>query len=193
MYWLPKVHKTPIGARFLIVSENCSTKPLSGAISKIFKIPFKHVESFHKKNTFYLSYKKFWFVENSFSIIEKLVINTRKRAKNISTLYTTISHNLSINVLSEIIHIGFKSKVRSKIGFSPTSIYWTSKGLGKRIFTEKSLIDAITFLTKSCYFTIRNMVLKQDIGIVSMWNDLIMSKLNLIEKCRQFFKKINLP
>ena len=47
-------------------------------------------------------------------------INTRERAKNmftydLSTLYTTIRHNLFIKVLSEIIHFVFKSKVRSKI------------------------------------------------------------------------------
>ena len=27
MYWLPKMHKTSIGARFIIASKNCSTKP----------------------------------------------------------------------------------------------------------------------------------------------------------------------
>ena len=36
MYWLNKFHKTPIGARFIIASKNCSSKPLSGMISKIF-------------------------------------------------------------------------------------------------------------------------------------------------------------
>ena len=58
MCWLPKLHKTPIG-----------TKPLSGVISIIFKMIFKHDDSFHNKSTFYSSYKKFWVVENSFPII----------------------------------------------------------------------------------------------------------------------------
>ena len=125
---------------------------------------FKHVENFHEKSTFYSSYKKFWVVENSFAIIEKLIIvNTRKRDKKISTysfstLYTTISHNLLIKVLSEIMHFAFISKVHIKIGFSATSRYCNSKALGKRFFTEKNLIKAITFLIKSCYFTIRNIV-----------------------------------
>ena len=72
------------------------------------------------------------------------VINTRKRAKKFFTcdfrfLYTVIPHNLLIEVLSEIMHFVFKSKVCSKIEFSATSIYWTYKGLGKRYFTEKNL------------------------------------------------------
>ena len=57
IYWLPKLHKTSIGAKFIIASKNCSTKPLSGVISKIFKMIFKHVENFHNNNfnksTFY--------------------------------------------------------------------------------------------------------------------------------------------
>ena len=171
MYWLPKLHKTPIGARFIIASKNCSNKPLSNVISKIFKMIFKNVENFHSKTKFYSSFKKFWVVENSYPIIEKLnVINTRKKAKSISTydfstLYTKIPHNLLIKVLSEIICFVFKSKVRSKIGFSSSSIYWTSKGCGKRYFTEKSLIEAVSFLIKNCYFTVGNKVFSQDIGI----------------------------
>ena len=50
------------------------------------------------------------------------VINTRKRAKNISAydfsiLYTTIHHNLLIKFLSEIVHFVFKLEVRCKTGF----------------------------------------------------------------------------
>ena len=33
----PKFHKTPIKFRFIVASNNCSTKPLSNAISKAFK------------------------------------------------------------------------------------------------------------------------------------------------------------
>ena len=38
MYWIPKLHKTPIVARFIIASRKCSTKPLSKAVSKVFKL-----------------------------------------------------------------------------------------------------------------------------------------------------------
>ena len=44
-------------------------------------------------------------------------------------------------------------------------MYWTFKGLGTRYFMEKSLIEAIMFLIKNCYFTIGNMVFNRDIGI----------------------------
>ena len=50
MYCLPKMHNTPIGARVIDASMNCSTKPLSNVISKVFKMTFNHVESFHRKS-----------------------------------------------------------------------------------------------------------------------------------------------
>ena len=62
MYWLPNMHKTPIGARFIVVSKNCITKPPSDITSKIFKIIFNTVESFHNKAFFYSGCKKFWVV-----------------------------------------------------------------------------------------------------------------------------------
>ena len=40
MYWLSKLDKTLLGARFIEASKNCNTKPLSDTISKTFKIFF---------------------------------------------------------------------------------------------------------------------------------------------------------
>ena len=132
---------------------------------------YKHVEGFNNKSHFYSSFKKFWVVQNSFPIIKQLdSVNAKHNAKRISTfdfstLYTTIPHCLLIDVLSEIIEFVFKSSHRNRIGFSPTSVYWTSKGKDKRFFTKTSLIEAVTFLIMQCYFTVGNLVLKQDIGI----------------------------
>ena len=87
MYCLTKLYKTTIRARLYIASKICITEPLSGVTSKIFKILFKHAENFRNKSTLYSSYKRFWVVENSFLIIEKLnIINSRKRAKNLSPI-----------------------------------------------------------------------------------------------------------
>ena len=152
MYWLPKMHKTPVGARFIVASYYCSTNPLSDTISKIFKMVFNTAESFHNKSFFYSRCKKFWFVQNSFLIDTKLnKINAKKKAKSISTfdfstLYTTILHKLLLKVLSEIINFVFKPKVIKRIGFSKTVMYWTSEGTGRRYFTKQNLVNSICFL-----------------------------------------------
>ena len=59
MYWLPKMHQTQVGARFIVVLKNCSAKPLFDAISKVLKFIFNHVQSFHKKFHFTHALKTF--------------------------------------------------------------------------------------------------------------------------------------
>ena len=96
-------------------------------------------------------------------------INSKKKNKSTSTfdfttLYTTIPHNLLIKVLYEVINYVFKSKTRSLTSFLKTSVYWTSKVCRKRYFTRQTLFDIISSLITKCYFTIGNLVFKQDIS-----------------------------
>ena len=106
MYWIPKKHKVPCGARFIVASSSCSTKPLSKAVSKVFRLLHDQINRFHTKSKFYSNYNLFWVVNNSKPVIDKLnVINTRKRARSISTydfstLYTKIPHYDLINELN---------------------------------------------------------------------------------------------
>ena len=36
IYWIPKMHKKSIGARFFVATKNCSTRLISKAVSKDF-------------------------------------------------------------------------------------------------------------------------------------------------------------
>ena len=124
MYWLPKMHKTSIGARFNVASNCCSMKPLSDTTSKLFKMILNTVERFHTQSFFHSGCEKFWVVQNSFPIATKLnQINVKKKAKSISAfefsiLSTSIPHKLLLKVLSEVINFVFKSKVRKRTGLS---------------------------------------------------------------------------
>ena len=128
MHWLPKMHKKPVGCRFIIASKDCSTKPLTKAISNVFKMIFDTVESFHNKSLFYSRLNKFLVVQNSFPVTAKLdKMNNKNNAKSISTfdfstLYTKISHDLLIQVVCEIMDFVFKGSVRNRIGFSEKSV-----------------------------------------------------------------------
>ena len=113
MYWLPKMHYDPPRARFIIASSVCSKKPLSKITSSIFKHIFNHVHNFHKTSHFYKNYNRFWVIENSAPIIEKLTrINEKKNAKDISTydfstLYTKLQHDDLIQNLDGIVDFAF--------------------------------------------------------------------------------------
>ena len=54
IYWLPKMHKQPIKARFIVAAPKCSVKMLSKAITKVFKLFYQQIESYNKKSTFSL-------------------------------------------------------------------------------------------------------------------------------------------
>ena len=111
MYWIPKLHKNPLGSPFIIASENCSTKPLSKAVSNVFKFIYSQIENFHCKYKFLSNYNGFWVLQNVDPAIENIdIINRKKKAKPIatydfSTLYTTLSHDKLIKRLCNVIDL----------------------------------------------------------------------------------------
>ena len=129
---MPKMHKNPSGARFIVALSKCSTKPLSKTISYIFKLIFEQIQNFHLKSKYYTNINYFWVVKNSFPIIEKLnKINNRKGAKCISTfdfstLYTKIKHSSLIKELNEIIDFAFQGGKKKFIGIKGKNAFWSS-------------------------------------------------------------------
>ena len=176
MYWLPKMHYNPPRARFIIASSTCSTKPLSKITSSIFKHIFNQVRNFHKKSYFYKNYNRFWVIENSAPVIEKLTqINAKRNAKDISTydfstLYTKLPHDDLIQNLNEIVDFAFEGGKRKKgnrkyLTVSRFSAYWTKKKKGDNSFTKQQIKQLVTHLIKETYFQIGNLLFKQCIGI----------------------------
>ena len=50
MYWMPKIHKNPVGNRFIVASPKCSLKPLLKDVTCILKLFQHQIKSFHDKN-----------------------------------------------------------------------------------------------------------------------------------------------
>ena len=98
-------------------SAKCSTKPISRVVLNAFKLIFNQIQNFHELSKFYKNYNRFWVINNSKPLIERLdVINTRKKAKDISTydfstLYTKLPHNDLIRVLNTHIDFAFDGMV----------------------------------------------------------------------------------
>ena len=177
MYWLPKMHYSPPRCRFIVASSSCSTKPLSRTASSIYKHIFNQVRNFHRKSTFYKNYNRFWVIENSFPVIEKLrKLNERKRARDISTydfstLYTKLPHDQLIQNLDEIVDFAFSGGNQKKDGnrkyltVRGSSTFWTKKKHGKFSFTRAQIKLLTSHLIKETYFQIGNLLFKQCIGI----------------------------
>ena len=172
MYWIPKLHKTPTGARFIIAAKKCSIKPLSKAISRVFKLIFKQIESFHAKSKFYSNYNLFWVIQNSRPVIDKLnKINSRNKAKSIttydfSTLYTNIPHNDLIDKLEEVINIAFGGGKSKYIRVNDNRAYWSNHKSNKHTyFNINSLKNCVKHLITENYFSVGNITLIQNIGL----------------------------
>ena len=177
MYWVPKMHYTPSRSRFIVASSSCSTKPLSSLASSIYKHIFNQVRNFHDKSTFYKNYNRFWIIENSSPIIEKLSkINDRKTARDISTydfstLYTKLPHDDLIENLNYIVDFAFNGGNEKKDGnrryltVRGSSIFWSKKKYGSSSFTKQQIKLLTSHLIKETYFQIGNLLFKQCIGI----------------------------
>ena len=171
MYWTPKMHYTPSRARFIVSSAKCSTKPISKVVSNAFKLIFNQIENFHNKRKFYKNINRFWVINNSRPLIEKLeVINTRKKAKEISTfdfstLYTKLPHNDLLRVLNEHIDFAFDGGTKNYLGYTDSKVFWKKKPSRKKTISRSQLKSLVKHLITRTYFIVGNLVIRQSIGI----------------------------
>ena len=173
IYWTPKLHKNPIKSRFIIASKNCTVKHLSKNISSIFCLFNKMIETYNKKAAYYSGINAYWIVQNRDPVLEAVKKSVhRKSAKcvssfDFSTLYTKIPHDKLIDVLHKIIDFVFKGGTRKKIAIDKHgTAYWSgTKKTSSFLFTKDSIIDAVSFLIKNCYFKFGDKLFRQDIGI----------------------------
>ena len=172
MYWLPKLHKTPSKARFIVAATNCSVKPLSKAVTSALKLLYNQIESYNDKTFYFSGVKKFWPIQNNTKVIESIKkLNSRKKAKSIttfdfSTLYTSIPHDKLKNAMREIINFGFKGGDKFYIGITKYGARWVNDKTKCNItFDKSSLKLAINYLLDQCYFNVGNLIFRQVIGI----------------------------
>ena len=122
MYWLPKMHKTPTGARFAVASRKCSTKGFQSQC-KIFKLIFKQIQSFLEKSHFSTDYKNLGVVQNSKPVIDRLdQINAKQNTNLISTfdfstIYIKLPQKNLLMVLFHLIDFGFNRGSKRKDRF----------------------------------------------------------------------------
>ena len=171
MYWTPKMHYTPSRARFIVSSAKCSTKPISRLVSNAFKLIFNQIENFHVSSKFYKNYNRFWVINNSKPLIERLdVINTRKKAKEISTydfstLYTKLPHNDLLRVLNSHIDFVFDGGTSKYLGYSDRKVFWKKKAARKSTISRFQLKALVKHLITRTYFMVGNLAIRQSIGI----------------------------
>ena len=172
MYWMPKMHKNPIKARFIVASPKCSIKPLAKAITSAFRIFYKQIQSYNRKSRFFTGVNSFWVVQSNKPVFEAINrLNKRNKAKSIttfdfSTLYTKLPHNKLLKVLHSLIDFCFDGGIKKFILINKFGAYWVSEKKKDHIcFSKQDIKDAVTYLLRNCYFTVGSKLFRQIIGI----------------------------
>ena len=172
MYWIPKMHKTPIGFRFIIASPQCSLKKLAKDLTSIFRLFYKKIERYHQKGKTWSGINKFWVIQNSKPIIQSVnKLNKRNTAKSLSTfdfstLYTKIPHDKLIQVLNEIIDFAFKGGTKDLINVYNSAAYW-AKTFSKNgnCYNKTQIKVSLKYLIDNSFFHVGNDLFRQVIGI----------------------------
>ena len=166
------MHKNPIKFRFIIAAPNCSVKPLSQAVTNIFKLFYRQIETYNAKSQFYSSVKTFWVIQNNENVIKSLnKLNTRNNANSISTfdfstLYTKIPHKKLLDVLYHLVDFCFEGGTHELISVSNVRARWVSKSSKAGLtFNRNAVKDAIKYLMDNCYFTFGEKLFRQIVGI----------------------------
>ena len=172
MYWLPKMHKNPIKARFIIGSSKSSIKPLSKAITSAFRLFYRQIENYNDKLRFYTGVNTFWVVQNNKPVIDAMKkLNARNKAKSISTfdfstLYTKLPHNKLLHVLNKLIDFCYNGGPHKFVTITKYGARWTKDKSEHNIsFDIKMMKDAVAYLLSNCFFTIGSKIFRQVIGI----------------------------
>ena len=172
MYWIPKLHKNPIGERFIIASPECSIKPLLKDVTCILKLLQNNVTNYHDKRRVWTNVSNFWVIQNNRPVTERIEkINNAQKAKTVqtfdfSTLYTKIPHHLLKGALEEIVDFCFEGGNSDGIYIENGKAFWRKPKRGEyRTYTKVDIKKVLKFVMNNAYFQVNNQVFQQVIGI----------------------------
>ena len=115
LYWIPKLHKSPVKHRFIAGSSKCTTKQLSSLLTKILAVIKTGLEKYCNIKTSHTGVNNMRILKNSTNLLSSLSHLGVHRATSIqtfdfSTLYTSIPHDLHKSRMNSIINNAFKYK-----------------------------------------------------------------------------------
>ena len=172
IYWTPKMHKNPVGTRFIIGNPLSSLKPLTKDITQICKLFLSLMTSYYNKVDYMSGTKHLWIAQNNNDLIEFMErTNEKGKAKSIATydfssLYTHIPHDKLIFALNEIVDFAFDGGTCDYISVTKSGANFVKNQSTKKVcYTRESTKQAIAFIMENCFFTVGNRIYRQVIGI----------------------------
>ena len=172
LYWIVKMHKIPSKQRYIAASSCCSTKPLSEALTKCFKvIELQHRYICSQYNSTY-GINPMWIIHNSFSVHKIITpLNRQGQCYNVktydfTTLYTSIPHEQLKARISWVVKMAFTSSKKKFISVYRRTARWTDTPKAKTLSLDcNSLIQLVWWLIENIFVTFGDKCFRQVIGI----------------------------
>ena len=168
IYWIPKIHKNPIGKRFIAGSKNCCIKLLSKNFSKALKLILHHMKLY--SNTVYqrsnLNY--FWIIDNSFEFMDGIKDKNihHMQTFDFSTLYTALPHVEIKQNFSKIFQKVFNREAKPFINVNYQKAYFSTSKLNSNCsFRINDMMEILEFILDNIFVKYGNDIFKQVIGI----------------------------
>ena len=176
IYWIPKFHKNPVKARFIISSSLCVTKQMASYLSKALKLIMKGRKRYCEVIEEFTGTKRWWIIDNNQEVLKILnEINEKRLAKSVttydfSTLYTNIPHSSLQEALTAIIDKCFANSKMKFITVNNSEAFWSNNPSTRLFsfsfsFSKITLLSCIQFLINNTYFKCGDLIFRQNIGI----------------------------
>ena len=109
LYWISKLHKSPVKHRSIAGSSKCTTKQLSSLLTKILTVIKTGLEKYNSVKSSHTGVNNTWILPNSTNLLSSLGhLGVRKatfiQTFDFSTLYPSIPHDLLKPRMNNIIN-----------------------------------------------------------------------------------------
>ena len=170
LYWLPKLYKRPYKSRFIANSSSCTTTELSNLLTSCLTKIKNHV-IIYCTTVYKTNGKKIILVYyNSGEIHDTLksrgFLASGLSTYDFSTLYTTLSHNLLKEKLTELIEQTFKREGSLYLACNDKNVFFTSEQFKRYIlWSFQKMCDALHYLLVNIFIRFGSKLYRQIVGI----------------------------
>jgi len=168
IYWIPKMHKNPIGSRFIAGSKSCSIKLLSKYFSKALKVILNHMKNYSFTVSQRADLNYFWIIENSLEFMDKIKSKDMQHMEtyDFSTLYTALPHPEIIRNFAKIFQKVYSRENKQFINVNMQRAYFsTTAGKNCCSFRVTDMQEILEFILDNIYVKFGRKIYKQVIGI----------------------------
>lgn len=169
IYAIPKMHKTPIKARFITGAHNSSLKPISLDLQCILRYLRGHFRRYCTQITERTGINHFFSIDNTEQVVHKL--RSRSTASSalfcadFTSLFTNLPHSVVLENLFSLIDLLFDHSGMDCISVTNGRAKYVKSGGSNRVYHRGDVKLILKFILNNSYATYAGTVYKQNTGI----------------------------